>query len=447
MSTAVPAGEDLSVPADDGDEGVYLTLIEEAFVSSDPDTVCVRADWVGSSELFAVAGPGCEGIDSGNGGETPPEDDEEQIDGNMLTEWDLTTERTDGNTVNLPITGGVDVTIDWDDGNGPVQVNEDYPSNTYDSDGVYSIEIEGNFDHWGMNGVTTVEERNALTSLEPWLETAQEGLISVGYWDDTIGLKSAAFAFAYDLTDVPELIPNTLTNMTHMFWGAESFNDPSVSGWDVSNVAYMNETFRGASSFNQPVNNWTVENVVGMRSLFNNAHSFDQDISSWDVSKVQDMSWMFQSTSFNQDISGWETPSLRNMRRMFFEASDFNQDIGGWDVSSVDTMYGTFQDASSFNQDIGEWDVSSVSDMQRMFQDASSFDQDISDWDVSNADRMFTMFMNASSFNQDLSEWDFADEGGMDFIENTGLDSEISGTNWDYLPEEYRTYWINSEDE
>ena len=41
-----------------------------------------------------------------------------------------------------------------------------------------------------------------------------------------------------------------------------------ISNWDVSKVTNMEDMFRNASSFNQPLNNWNVSNVTNMYGMF-----------------------------------------------------------------------------------------------------------------------------------------------------------------------------------
>ena len=76
-----------------------------------------------------------------------------------------------------------------------------------------------------------------------------------------------------------------VTNMSEMFNGASSFNQP-LNNWNVSNVKTMNRMF-GKSSFNQPLNNWNVSKVKDMEEMFEDAKSFNQPLNKWNVSNVQ----------------------------------------------------------------------------------------------------------------------------------------------------------------
>ena len=55
---------------------------------------------------------------------------------------------------------------------------------------------------------------------------------------------------------------------------SENFNK-----WNVSNdVTDMTSMFNGASSFNQPLNKWDVSKVTGMGDMFSGATSFNQPL-------------------------------------------------------------------------------------------------------------------------------------------------------------------------
>ena len=49
-----------------------------------------------------------------------------------------------------------------------------------------------------------------------------------------------------------------------------------ISEWDVSNVINMSGMFWGAKSFNQPLNDWNVSNVTRMSCMFYGTKSFNQ---------------------------------------------------------------------------------------------------------------------------------------------------------------------------
>ena len=83
-----------------------------------------------------------------------------------------------------------------------------------------------------------------------------------------------------------------VTNMSCMFWGDESFNQP-IGKWDTSNVTDMNSMFEVASSFNQPIGNWDTSNVTSMYGMFDDASSFNQPIGDWNTSNATDWTIMF----------------------------------------------------------------------------------------------------------------------------------------------------------
>jgi surface protein len=323
----------------------------------------------------------------------------------------------------LPLenTGTYDFLVDWGDEtqNHIVTANYTDAIHTYDTPGVYSLIISGNFDGWRF-----VDSGDKLKIIE----ISQWGNISLGssgsYFSGCSNLKLTA-------TDSPDLSQTSnlfrafseceslgsngsmnswdvtgMENMNWAFYNAHTFNQ-NISEWDVSGLKYMDSMFEGASAFNQDIGGWNTSQVIKMDRPFKHATAFNQDIGEWDVSGVTDMSEMFyEASAFNQDIGEWDVSGITNMRHMFYGASAFNQDIGKWDVSSVESMYAMFYNAHKFNQDIGNWDVSSVTSMAGIFSGASSFNQELEGWDVSSVETMSSMFSHAHTFNQDIGEWD-----------------------------------------
>ena len=211
-----------------------------------------------------------------------------------------------------------------------------------------------------------------------------------------------------------------VTSMEELFRKAESFNQP-LDNWDVSNVTNMSAMFAETKLFNQPLDKWDVSNVTDMCAMFARTKSFNQPLDKWDVSNVTDMSSMFYRASlFNASIGLWDVSNVEDMSEMFRDATNFNQDIDDWSVSNVTDMSAMFAETKLFNQPLDKWDVSNVNDMSEMFYDAKLFNQPIGDWNVGNVIYMEDMFYKALVFNQDTSSWGTNEPNN----ENTGFTLE-----------------------
>ena len=333
------------------------------------------------------------------------------------------TSLSEGTTITLPLRGNVDLTVDWGDGSDvEIVTTATDLSHTYATHDTYMVTLSGSLQWFGSDHCAYAEKLIKVTSF------------------GNLGLQNFSFAFsgARNLTEVPAVLPSTVTHLVYMFEDATSFNqdigvwdvsgvtnmscmfmgatsfNKNIGGWDFSNVTSMSDMFFRATSFNQPIGGWDVSNVTTMYRMFYGATSFNQPIGDWDVSSVTRMDAMFYgATSFNQDIGGWDVSGVRYISSMFSGAASFNQPIGEWDVSGVTSMYGMFEGATSFNQPIGNWDVSAVMSMRNMFYGASSFNRDIGGWDVSSVTDMNSMFMGATSFNRDIGGWDVSNVVSM----------------------------------
>ncbi len=261
-------------------------------------------------------------------------------------------------------------TIDWGDDVIEHGLSGDN-THTYGSAGVYTVKITGDFPRIYFAGANYDAEK--LLSVENWGDIR---------WTTMAVAFNGCSNLVVNATDVP----------------------------DLSNVTFMSGMFRGASSFNQPIDSWNTSRVVHMNMMFYEASSFNQPIGSWDTSEVIYMGNMFHgASSFNQEIGNWDTSSVTNMSEMFRDASSFNQQLGSWNTSKVIYMSGMFHDASVYNHSMFYWDTSSVTDMVYMFAGASSFNYGIGSWDTSNVINMSYMFYYASAFrNHDLSGWNVA---------------------------------------
>lgn len=206
-------------------------------------------------------------------------------------------------TIEMPLAGTVDCTIDWGDGNSDSYTTTGIKTHTYASGGTYTVRVSGTLTQFGSS---TVGARPELTKC---LSFGEIGLTGLGN----------AFRNCSNLTVVPDLLPQ------------------------LSSVTGLASTFRDATSFNYDIGGWDVSTVTGMFGVF------------------------YGATSFNQDISGWDVSSVTSMGNMFRDATSFNQDISVWDMSSGPALFSMFNGATSFDQDLGSWDVSSITTMDLMF--------------------------------------------------------------------------------
>ena len=61
----------------------------------------------------------------------------------------------------------------------------------------------------------------------------------------------------------------------------------------------MEQMFRGATSFNQPLDKWDVSKVKNMEGMFRGARSFNQPLNNWKTN----MDWMFQNAPWYHEES------------------------------------------------------------------------------------------------------------------------------------------------
>jgi surface protein len=221
-------------------------------------------------------------------------------------------------TVELPLNFTVDATVDWGDNTSDSYTTAGTKTHTYATGGEYTVRVSGTVTGFGSGGIALI--RPELTKC-----------LSFG----TIGITSLAGAFhqCANLTEVPDILPSDVFNLSFMFKQATSFNQ-DISGWDTASVRLMSQVFAGATSFNQDIGGWDTSSVTNMDNMFGiagiGATSFNQDIGGWDTSNVTSMSGMFvNATSFNQDLTGWcvgnigAVPSNFGLGATNFSSSDY----------------------------------------------------------------------------------------------------------------------------
>lgn len=223
---------------------------------------------------------------------------------------------------------------------------------------------------------------------------------------------------------------SNVVDIVGMFDGCPVFNQ-NITGWDMSSLDNMFETFKDTGAFNQNIGLWTTPVLRVMSSTFRNAAAFNQPIGTLDVSNVVSFESCFQNSVFNQSLSGWDVSSCTNMRSMFQSNTVFNSALlWGSTVQNVQEFNNMFNGATAFNQNISGWNVSGAQQFSRTFFGATSFNQNISGWNISACFSLFEMFNGATAFNQDLSGWDISAVINADKMFNG---TSFSQSNYDAL--------------
>lgn len=338
---------------------------------------------------------------------------------------------SNANTIGVPLSGTVNVTVNWGDGSTDTYTTPGVKTHTYaGSPGVVNVVITGTLTQFG-NSSTTAAQVQALTRIDSF--GFEMGLTSLAY---------ACFRTSANLGYVTPALPPTITDMSYMF--SESACAADIRGMDVSNVQNMSHMFASSVGSGPQIEGWDVSAVTNVYRMFLNS-AFNRPFDNCNWASLLSMSEMFtcifpagstREVAFNQPINGWNVSSVTDMSLMFhiFKSTSsgggsgrvrFNQPIASWDVSNVTNMRGMFgatmnnngtSISHDFNQPIGSWDVSNVTNMDFMFGSnpdiglngtsgrSSAFNQPLAAWDLSAVTTARGMFASIA-YTQDLSTW------------------------------------------
>jgi surface protein len=270
-------------------------------------------------------------------------------------------------------------------------------THTYATEGQYEIKIFGICKGWVFwNGADAKKMLNISNwgGLSIITNTAFAGcsnLTSTASDAPHIGTTSLTSTF-YNCTVFNGYVNNWdvsgVTSFDNLFWNTNLFNR-DLFNWDVSNATIMRRMFRRARAFNKDIGNWDVSKVSNFQEFLHMASDFNNggsdSINNWNIKtggSVNMQEFFKNAQSFNQPIGNWDVSWVTNMLQMFNAATSFNQDITGWDVGYVTNMKQMFGTATVFNQDISSWDTTRVTNMEDMFYNTGAFNQDVSTWDI-----------------------------------------------------------------
>ena len=143
-----------------------------------------------------------------------------------------------------------------------------------------------------------------------------------------------------DLTDIDISELDDLAGVFAFFNKVEIID---ISGWDTSNVRYMNHMFRYCTK---------LKNIIGIENL--------------DVSKLEDANSMFYCCKnlVELDLTNWNPISLENMSNMFYGCLNLKiiKNIENWQLQSIKSVRQMFYNCVKLNVDLSNWNLTNIKD-------------------------------------------------------------------------------------
>ena len=231
-----------------------------------------------------------------------------------------------GVQVTLPLVGANALTITWGDGASEAWTTAGPRTHTYASSGTMTVSMSGTMTGWAFANGGSCALVRAVTSWGPFAPDA------TGAFYGCTGLV------AVTTTDAP-LLTGTCASFFSGCSGLGAGAD--VGGWVMNRVTDMSNMFNGCNSFNQPLAAWNTGGVTTMASMFQTCASFNQPLAAWNTSGVTTMAFMFGGCySFNQPLTGWNTGNVTTFNAFLTSATAFDRPLT-LDVRKVATSGAT----------------------------------------------------------------------------------------------------------
>ena len=209
----------------------------------------------------------------------------------------FTFDTSEQSEVVIPLSGRVDVTIDWGDSSPVEQWTGDDPSHDYGQAGVWQVKVAGTASRLGESNLVTgpligqelVGWTRTLAGMTAYGGTGLEAL-SGGTGFETW----SAWANCTLLTslDVSGWDVSAVTNLTYAWYDCTSLTSLDVSGWDVSAVTSLFYAWANCTSLTSlDVSGWDVSQVTTASNMLSgvtlDTASYDAILTGWGAQDVQ----------------------------------------------------------------------------------------------------------------------------------------------------------------
>ncbi len=159
---------------------------------------------------------------------------------------------------------------------------------------------------------------------------------------------------------------SSVRNMAGMFWTAIAFNQP-LDNWLTIYMENMGDMFAYAENFNQNINDWNVSNVINMGdccAIWVNGEwvslmeweGYIIDNSMGNEIGLQSRGMFKGAKSFNQPLDKWNVANVQSMEGMFYDAESFNQNLDLWNIREEAIHSSMFENTQlEANQTLPKW--------------------------------------------------------------------------------------------
>ena len=167
--------------------------------------------------------------------------------------------------VRLPLTGTLDVAIDWGDGTIEGAITSEKPEHTYTTAGTYTIQIAGSSQYFGTQG-----ENNDGTNLKTYLTK----VLALG------DLSCSRYGF-YNYTNLTSVVAGSgvdisnTTNFANLFDGCTSLQTVDFRETNTSAIKNMTSMFKNCIALEKIFvdGNWSTAAVTSSTNMFQNVVS------------------------------------------------------------------------------------------------------------------------------------------------------------------------------
>ena len=147
--------------------------------------------------------------------------------------------------------------------------------------------------------------------------------------------NNISFVYLSDI-DVSEL-----DDLSSIFDELYEMEVVDISGWDTSNVIYMNDMFAECEAIKKiiGIENLDVSKLQCANAMFYGCKNLvELDLTNWNPMSLQRASYMFYNCSnlkIIKNIENWQLPNIKNVRQMFDKCDKLDVDLSNWDLTNI----------------------------------------------------------------------------------------------------------------